>query len=1317
MVASSRDARDELRNMLKAAGEEAVGRPLLADVIEESGIAPRTWRGWCEGRAVPSPALAGRFLVAVGRLRGASGSSVYPTARWEAALRAAREEASGVRGGQILAMRRETEPCLRFVRLHGPALEATGVEVRGRTDERTEMNSFVRDSRAEAPSYLCWYADAPVGKTLLLADYVGRRPPAGIDILTFFVSAGHGTNTRAEFEKEVAYQIDDFLGGQGNPVPGNSREWRKRFAEAAAKSAGLGRRLLLVIDGLDDDVAWAGAGAESAPSIAALLPARPPSGMRVIVSLRRWGRFPDDLPPVRHPLRRRRYLRALSPVAGVRPIRQPAPDATALGEQAAGLLAVAGGGLRAADLAELTGLSVDHVDRLVHGPAGRALVADDPVSRTYALADLSLARAVREALGEEGVPRYSRQLLAWSQRYRAAGWPDGTPPFPLEHQLRLLTDAGERAAYIVDVPRLRRLAHTTGPDVALAQLEDFETEVGGPKGADSEGLSAAALATLVSLCAARCLLVLESYEVPDGAASLFVRLGYAERARGLARSAPTAIARAVHLADVAVELSYAGRGEPEVAAVVGESAELLVGDHVRSEFPDNLRDPESRTRLLAAARTLTTLNSPDVARPLIRAVLQDPAAGTEALVEAARMLDPERDRDVVETLWGRAETLSEGGMRARAAAADLWGALARAVPSRGPDAGNRIEAVCEEIDDTDGLASVDVLASAASALAALPAKRPRAALKLMRRALVLARSTIEALKNPASLSAGSLSEEDSAHLRRELAGTLAHLAKSVADTGGMKADLDDMRQLMEALPDGLRIGNLGDSLVERAQWVMETTEDDKKRRDRAADAAGEETRRAGRRSKDAERQFWAMERKRRAEAKEGRVAPRELDDVQRESKARRPSAAPRSHRRSSGLPSPGDGPRVDARPSLLLLEAEAQLAAGNLSRSLELVETVLRKRPAIRRETSLGTPPLAGDWTVDLCQAMGTAGLMNEGEALAHSVLDTHDRARHLAALSLGCSLAGHDGPAARHARAAADLVSDDAAPELANAVAQAVAHTGDEPLASALVRGRTSARRQALTAVAAGLLRHCPEGAARVAMSVAKALGRRIDAGMQGNPLNPLPELAALLLAFPDPRRPDPLLTDALLRTAVHMTAPSMPQPAPAMAVLALLERLGCLPDEAAEAAGSRIDTWRRSLRPGQGSSAELALLAAVEGDISAVWRHADAASIPEARQAALCAAAAHLAGALLPLAVDARTEGRAVRTCLALARASDGINRSGGDTARRIALGLLRADVWTHTIPLLPQLAPEALGHLGTIAMDARLSSGGSAGRDACP
>ncbi|MFI7097766.1 hypothetical protein ACIBK8_00160 [Streptomyces sp. NPDC050161] len=1354
--------------MLKGAWE-AAGRMRPEEVVEELEIASSTLRDWVGGRTVPSPTRARDFWSVVGKLQHASGSSTYSDVEWEAALRAAQGEARNAQERQILANRRRANPGLRFVRLHRSAPDTSAVEVRGRTDERTEMNSFVRDSRAEAPSYLCWHADAPVGKTALLADYVCRQPPADTDILTFFVSAAHSTDTRAGFEEEIVDQIDEFLGRSGSPAPSTAREWKALFAEAAAKSARHGRKLLLVVDGLDDDVAWSGlavesgtpeSGAEAFPgtgseaksgadatkskgsagtgqrpvrgSIAALLPSRPPPGMRVIVSLRRCVRLPADVPPVRHPLRQSRYLRTLVPVAGVPLIRQPPPDTTALGESVAGLLAVAGGGLRTTDLAELTGIPAEHLDRLAQVPAGRALVTDDPVSRTYALADLRLVRAVREDLGEAGVLRHTHELLAWSRRWRAAGWPDGTPPYPLAHQLRLLTDTAERTAYVLDMLRLRRLARTAGPDAAFAQLEAFEAEISGAADATSVG---GGLATLVPLCAARFLLRQDTCEVPDGAASLFVRLGDAERARGLARSAPTAVARAVHLADVAVEMvyagqSYTGRADLDAVAVVREAVEWLARDRAHQGFPGTFRDPESHARLLGAARTLAALNAPHGARLLLRAVLQDPTAGTEVLIEAAGMLDLAQDLDAVAVLHDRAETLSAGGMRARTAAVDLWGALARAAPFLGPYAGDRIEAFCEELGDADGLGAVDVLATAASALIDLPAKRPRPAAELMRKALVRMRKAIEALRDPVSLS-DSLSEDDRAHLRRELAGTLERLTKAVADAGVMRDGLDGIRRLMEPLPEELRIGVLGDPLLERAQRVLEAAKDDRARRDSEAAAAADEKRRAERRAKDAERKVrkeervaWEEERDSPRSTRTGRIKAQAVQAVQTTQAepegARRPPPArnkpmPRrsdTHRRSVGLPPPGDGPHPDHSHFPLLLEADDQLGAGNLLRSRELLETALRDCPAAQSSMPANNPPLPRDWTADLCQAMGAAGESDEAEALAQNMPDTCDRARHLAALSLGCSLAGNDDLGTCYAQAAARLVPDGAAPELANVVAQALAHTGDEPAASAMATGGNAAqRRQALTAVAAGLVRHCPEGAARVAGPLVESLAQRIEAGRQGSPRTPLPELAALLLAFPDVRHPAPRLSDALHRAALCVAAPSMLWPTESMPVLTLLARLGCLPDEDTYVVASSTDRWRRPLQPGQEPSAELALLAAVDGDTAAVWRHADEARTPDVRSTTLRTAAAHLAGTQVALATDSLADDRVIRTCLALARTSGDGSPPAEATARHIALRLLRSDAWTYTIPLLPPLAPGALGRLGAIAADMSRHTEGAA------
>ncbi len=511
MTGTERTARQKLGTMLTRLWETA--GPSHRQTLE-LGISPSTHRGWREGKTAPSAEKTGEFWSLVRQLQEAVGGQLYTDAEWETALRAAQGEGTRNKYRPAVPVRREHSR-IRFARPHRLAIEAAMGDIRGREGERTAMNAFVRDSSSTAPSYLCWHAEAPVGKTVLLADYV-MRPPRGPDVLNFFVSAAHRTNTRAEFEEHMTEQIETFLGSPPRPAPRGVRQWRRLFAEAAEESVRHGRKLLLVVDGLDDDVAWPGIAADGEPpatggtarqSIAALLPMSPPPGMRVIVSFRRCVRFPDDL-PTGHPLRLREHLRALAPIGGVPQVRQTPPAANALGGTVVGLLAAAGGGLRTADLAELAGLPADRLDRLVQGPEGRSLVLEDPVFQTYALADPGLAQAVREGLGDEETARHTRALLAWSQRWRTAGWPEGTPPYPLAHQLRLLTDSADRAAYVLDMSRLRRLAVTAGSDAALAQLDAFEEEV------KATATNPGSLTVLAPLTVARALLRGETREVP-----------------------------------------------------------------------------------------------------------------------------------------------------------------------------------------------------------------------------------------------------------------------------------------------------------------------------------------------------------------------------------------------------------------------------------------------------------------------------------------------------------------------------------------------------------------------------------------------------------------------------------------------------------------------------------------------------------------------------------------------------------------------------------------------------------------------------------
>ncbi|MEU8624641.1 hypothetical protein [Streptomyces sp. NPDC048669] len=1268
----------ELAKLWDAAGltNRAVERAL--------GISSSTFRGWREGRTAPDPADEQKFWTFVHFLRAAADGPVPGDAELAVRLRAAQADGKKGRGKQSPKARRN-DPDRHFVRVHGAALETPPADLRGRTSERSDMNAFVRDGSSRAPRYLCWQADAPVGKTALLADYVRHRPPPDVDILTYFVSSAHGDDSRAGFEEEMAGQIGELLDRTMEPGPSTVREWKRRFALAAEESIARNRTLLLVVDGLDDDVAWTGvAAADRRPahgSIAALLPAPPPPAMRVIVSVRQRVRFPDDLPP-HHPLRRKARTHTLLPVAGVPLLRMPPPDAAALSGPVAGLLAVSGGGLRTADLAELTGLPADRIDRLVHGPAGRALVLDDPVLRTYSLAEPGLIEAVRGDLGEDGVARHDRALRAWTQRWSAAGWPHDTPPYPLALRLRTLTDTAERAAYVLDMPRLRRLAHTAGPAVALAQLDTLNEEI-----PQERPVTADALAALVPLAAARDLLRGETREVPDGAPALLVRLGEAERARGLARSAPTPAACAVHLAEVAVETAYAGR--EDVDAVVLEAVALLARDRAGQGSPGGYVAPEAYARLLGAARALAGLDRPGAARSLVRAVVHHPAVGVDSLIEAAGMLDVVRDADVAEVLRDRAEMLSAGGTLARTASVELWAVLARAVPSFGPCAGDRIEAVCQEIGPADGLGAVDVLAGAASALARLPARRPNAAAARLREALA---RTARVVATPEDADGRPLSEDDQAHLRRELAGTLARLARAVVDTGATGSDLDDFGRLLDSLPEYLHIGVLGDSVRERARWFVESARERIGREEREASATAKEMVNARRRSAEAGNAAYNEELKSKhgAGGKQARAA---LEA----------SLRPRRHRRSTGLPAP-DTALEAAPPHLLLLqEAEDRLSAGDHLRCRELLESALQCSPVSRASSNASRDPGSEHWTADLCQALGSMGEFDEGAALAACQAGPEDRARHLAALSKGCSLGGHDAAGSRYADEARVLVPEGGDPGLANLVAQALAHAGDASAASAMASGATAAqRRQARTAVAAGLVRHRPEEAARIAEPLVEALARRIGEPGRPAPLPVLPELAALLLAFPDVRQPDPRLRDALRQVALRMAGAPVPDSAPAMAVLALLERLGCLPDEAANAVTAVTDRWRRSLRPGQDSCAEVALLAAVEGDITTAWRLAEALRAPDERSLALAAVAAHLSGAPVALSTRHRADDRVVRICLALARRCADSSPRTETPAREAVRKLLESGAWARAVPVLPRLAPGALTHLSMIARD---------------
>ena len=146
-----------------------------------------------------------------------------------------------------------------------------------------------------------WQAKAWAGKSALLSTFVLRPPPQvreRVRMVSFFITARLAAqDTREAFTQVLLEQLAELTGQELPAVlPEATREayLLDLLAQAASSLPGAGGRLVLVVDGLDED-----RGVTTGPhahSIAGLLPADPPAGMRVIVAGRPNPPIPDDVP-------------------------------------------------------------------------------------------------------------------------------------------------------------------------------------------------------------------------------------------------------------------------------------------------------------------------------------------------------------------------------------------------------------------------------------------------------------------------------------------------------------------------------------------------------------------------------------------------------------------------------------------------------------------------------------------------------------------------------------------------------------------------------------------------------------------------------------------------------------------------------------------------------------------------------------------------------------------------------------------------------------------------------------------------------------
>ena len=438
-------------------------------------------------------------------------------------------------------------------------------ELLGRAEELDKLAEFCTTPDSE--SYLWLRAPAWAGKSALLSWFV-LHPPPGVRVVSFFITARFASqDDRVAFADAV---LEQALALRGQPVPALLTESTRdahmltQLNEAAAICLARAERLVLVVDGLDED-----RGADS-HSIAALLPARPIAGMRVIVASRPNPPLPPDVRED-HPLHDSATVRALaqSPHAALTKASTQHELKRLLADQSGdrdllGFVAAAGGGLTTRDLAELTARQAWQVEDRLRATAGRTFVTRAGTwqnQETYVLGHEELQKDAVSLFGDEALETYRQRLHEWADAYAKRGWPDNTPDFLLQGYFRLVQATGPLArmvGLVTDPARqARMLARSGAESAAAAELTITQDAILATEPPD--------LAAMATVAVHRDVMVRRNRNIPADLPALWARLGAYTRAEALAQSINDPGQRAAALQSIAAVLSPPGSDDAEPA--------------------------------------------------------------------------------------------------------------------------------------------------------------------------------------------------------------------------------------------------------------------------------------------------------------------------------------------------------------------------------------------------------------------------------------------------------------------------------------------------------------------------------------------------------------------------------------------------------------------------------------------------------------------------------------------------------------------------------------------------------------------------------
>lgn len=399
----------------------------------------------------------------------------------------------------------------------------------GREEELNQIAEFC----ASDVRYFWLQGEAFGGKTAL-ASWVFRHPPNETWAAAFFIRQLSASYRNAEHYAAVMTEQLSALAGKPIPDRHLMSQLDRLLHEAAAKADDAGRRLLLIIDGLDEDCTVLG------EAITDLLPQDPPANVRVLVTSRTMAR--------------RLHLRHGHPLARCTPVTlEKSPRARELLEKAedqlddalrhslsrevAGLLTASQGGLTVPGLANVTKRDSGEIRDVIDGVLGRNLRTDREGVLEFAHPTLL---GIAKSHFAEDIPRYTGQLLSWADGYRERRWPAETPDFLLSPFYVDLLIAGSNAfRAAAGVNQLHRVAAdrsrhdrmrvrfgSDGP--AMAELGTLWSA--GVSGKDAD------LALLALIAFERDRLSSRNQSIPAELPAVYAQLGEVGRAVELARN-------------------------------------------------------------------------------------------------------------------------------------------------------------------------------------------------------------------------------------------------------------------------------------------------------------------------------------------------------------------------------------------------------------------------------------------------------------------------------------------------------------------------------------------------------------------------------------------------------------------------------------------------------------------------------------------------------------------------------------------------------------------------------------------------------------